>query len=267
MNNAHGLDADYFIRLCAREFSPDVIRNQNPQDLARAFARAARTACAKVLREGEFQDASDPAAPTVKAEQVPDDQAYDRNAERLTDEALGTGSGINMAATSIDELFDEPSPSLPAAGSAGEEAEVVAHFQVPTGGSYAGERFTRLDPVPETPAANRTYEPLMTVAQHERIVGQRLAEIERLRKQNVSDKAAMMDSHHAFIRQLEDSVCRMVKERDATLSAQQSAHVSVPRELLSIAYQAVHALAGMKIDGYTERECAELRALLNGGEA
>ena len=53
--NAHGLDADYFIKLCAREFNPDVIRNQNPKDLARAFARAARTACAEVLKEREFQ--------------------------------------------------------------------------------------------------------------------------------------------------------------------------------------------------------------------
>lgn len=54
MNNQYGLDADYFIRLCAREFNPDVIRNQNPEDLARAFARAARTACAEVLAEAEF---------------------------------------------------------------------------------------------------------------------------------------------------------------------------------------------------------------------
>lgn len=52
--NCYGLDADYFIRLCAREFSPDVIRNQRPEDLARAFARAARTACADVLGEAEF---------------------------------------------------------------------------------------------------------------------------------------------------------------------------------------------------------------------
>jgi hypothetical protein len=55
MPNEYGLDADYFIRLCAREFSPEVIRNQNPKDLARAFARAARTACAEVLQEPEFQ--------------------------------------------------------------------------------------------------------------------------------------------------------------------------------------------------------------------
>lgn len=54
MNNQYGLDSDYFIRLCAREFNPDVIRNQNPEDLARAFARAARTACAEVLGEAEF---------------------------------------------------------------------------------------------------------------------------------------------------------------------------------------------------------------------
>lgn len=66
MNNANGLDADYFIRLCAREFNPDVIRNQNPEDLARAFARAARTACAEVLLEQEFQ----PAVPAVVNQQV-----------------------------------------------------------------------------------------------------------------------------------------------------------------------------------------------------
>lgn len=52
--NEYGLDADYFIKLCAREFSPEVIRSQRPADLARAFARAARTACAEVLDEREF---------------------------------------------------------------------------------------------------------------------------------------------------------------------------------------------------------------------
>lgn len=54
MDNQYGLDADYFIKLVRREFSPDVIRNQRPEDLARSFARAARTACAGVLREDEF---------------------------------------------------------------------------------------------------------------------------------------------------------------------------------------------------------------------
>lgn len=55
MTNEHGLDADYFIKLCAREFNPDVIKRQRPADLARALARAARTACASVLREEEFE--------------------------------------------------------------------------------------------------------------------------------------------------------------------------------------------------------------------
>lgn len=54
MDNQYGLDADYFIKLCRREFSPDVVRNQRPEDLARALARADRTACAGVLREDEF---------------------------------------------------------------------------------------------------------------------------------------------------------------------------------------------------------------------
>lgn len=54
MDNQFGLDAAYFINLCKREFSPEVIRNHRPEDLARAFARAARTACAGVLREDEF---------------------------------------------------------------------------------------------------------------------------------------------------------------------------------------------------------------------
>lgn len=54
MNNAYGLDADYFIRLFQRELSPDVIRNQKPDDLARVLLRAARTASEKVFREPEF---------------------------------------------------------------------------------------------------------------------------------------------------------------------------------------------------------------------
>lgn len=62
MTNEYSLDADYFIKLCAREFTPDVIRNQRPADLARAFARAARTACADVLSETEFV----PAEQTIK---------------------------------------------------------------------------------------------------------------------------------------------------------------------------------------------------------
>lgn len=55
MNNAYGLDASYFINLFARELNPDVVRNQTPDCLARVLARAARTACAEVLAEEEFQ--------------------------------------------------------------------------------------------------------------------------------------------------------------------------------------------------------------------
>lgn len=57
MNNAYGLDADYFIRLFQRELNPDVVRNQNPDDLARVLLRAARTASEKVFSEPEFTQA------------------------------------------------------------------------------------------------------------------------------------------------------------------------------------------------------------------
>lgn len=38
--------------------------------------------------------------------------------------------------------------------------------------------------------------------------------------------------------------------------------VLIDRELLDLCYQAVHALAGMKIEGFTGQRCAELRAIL-----
>ncbi len=56
MDNAYGLDADYFIRLFARELSPDVVRNQTPACLARVLLRAARTASEQVFAELEFSD-------------------------------------------------------------------------------------------------------------------------------------------------------------------------------------------------------------------
>lgn len=142
-----------------------------------------------------------------------DDQAYDRNAERLTAEALGTGSGINMAATSIDELFDE-TPSRPAAGSAVEEVEVVAYLHERSGAAATADNVR----VVEEGSVSSGYTiRLMTVAQHERIV--------------------------------------------AALSAQQSAHVSVPRELLERLEHVTRQLA-------PHLQChADLIALLNGGEA
>lgn len=54
MNNAFGLDADYFNKLFARELNPEVVANQTPECLARVLARAALTACPGVLREEEF---------------------------------------------------------------------------------------------------------------------------------------------------------------------------------------------------------------------
>ena len=159
-----------------------------------------------------------------------DDRAYDRNAERLTAEALGTGSGINMAATSIDELFDA-APSLPAAGSAVEEVEVVGlnwpeyHYQgMGCGLEDRGitDRYEAMqygwDCAIERCAEIVPDEPLMTVAQHERIV--------------------------------------------AALSAQQAApeRVSVPVELLG---RAMYAKDGRELAEANR----ELRALLNGGEA
>jgi hypothetical protein len=100
-------------------------------------------------------------------------------------------------------LFEQ-SPSLPAAGSAVEEVEVVGHLLA---------KSNQLSLMP----AGSSDLPLMTVAQHERIV--------------------------------------------AALSAQQSAHVSVPRELM----ERIQYL----LDNYvthTNSEEDELRALLSGGE-
>lgn len=93
MLNQHGLDTDYFIRLCAREFNPDVIRSQRPEDIARAFARAARTACAEVLQEREFQTTT--AAYDVLAERLRQISAEDFDASH---DDMATRGQIAMAA-------------------------------------------------------------------------------------------------------------------------------------------------------------------------
>lgn len=46
-------------------------------------------------------------SPAPASDAPEDDQAYDREAERLTAEALGVGAGINPDATSIDDIFLE----------------------------------------------------------------------------------------------------------------------------------------------------------------
>jgi hypothetical protein len=53
--NRFNLNVDYFNDLVAREFSPDVIKNQTPEDLARAFMRAAVAANPKVTEHPEFR--------------------------------------------------------------------------------------------------------------------------------------------------------------------------------------------------------------------
>jgi hypothetical protein len=54
--NRYGLDMSYFRRLFNRELSN--LENFMPDELARVLARAARTADASVLQEGEFQSSA-----------------------------------------------------------------------------------------------------------------------------------------------------------------------------------------------------------------
>lgn len=108
-----------------------------------------------------------------------------------------------------------PAKDLPAAGSAVEEVEVVAYQSIDAtrGGGYMAHKHQ----LPQSHIDDGALqEPLMTVAQHNRIV--------------------------------------------AALSAQKSAHVSVPRELLG---RAMYAKDGRELIEANR----ELRALLNGGEA
>ncbi|AMO78074.1 hypothetical protein [Pseudomonas citronellolis] len=112
--------------------------------------------------------AQPPSAPDL------DDQSFDDNAERLTRDALGPGAGINPNATSIDDLFldETPAPEL-------ERPEVMAVLVL--GGVFDGGELGDNDIVTVNPAIERLQAALvtdgevlvelMTVAQHERIVG------------------------------------------------------------------------------------------------
>jgi len=114
-----------------------------------------------------------------------DDQSFDDNAERLTRDALGPGAGINPNATSIDDLFldETPAPEL-------ERPEVVAVLVL--GGVFDGGELGDNDIVTVNPAIERLQAALvtdgevlvelMTVAQHERIVGALRAELETERQ-------------------------------------------------------------------------------------
>lgn len=88
-----------------------------------------------------------------------DDQAFDRNAESLTAEALGTGGGINPQATSIDDLFldETPAPEL-------ERPEVV-------GVRYEdGTILSAEDCGTALNVCAKVQTPLMTITQHARVV-------------------------------------------------------------------------------------------------
>lgn len=101
-----------------------------------------------------------------------DDQAFDRNAERLTAKAFGTGGGINPNATSIDDLFldESPAPEL-------ERPEVVAWLNTATGTATSHQV-----QVMDWDDEKEPVQSLMTVAQYDRIVGALLAEIAQLRE-------------------------------------------------------------------------------------
>ena len=106
------------------------------KDSLGAFARDLRKAAlegwkarAALAQPSSAPDHVEQALGMVAPELGLDDQAFDRNAERLTAEAFGTGSGINPQATSIDEAT---APEL-------ERPEVVAFLMKPdTYETYVG---------------------------------------------------------------------------------------------------------------------------------
>lgn len=98
---------------------------RSPCDAPTQFDAGYDLACEEILHrleheEWELTDAGwapvggHPAAQPQQATE--DDQEWDRNAERLTQEAFGLGGGINPNATSVDDLFldDDPEPPNPA---------------------------------------------------------------------------------------------------------------------------------------------------------
>ena len=145
--------------------------------------------------------------PIPTAEQIADALENVRCFHDMGAELIAPRLLANLLAAPIVKESLSVAPSLPAAGSAGEEVEVRGLQWLDTG-------HYRKNP-PQFGYNPHDWNPLMTVAQHERIV--------------------------------------------AALSAQQSAHVSVPRELL----------ADLVSQDHDTRVQAERRlyALLNGGEA
>lgn len=75
----------------------------------------------------------------------------------------------------------------------GEEVEVVAHLIIPTKGTYKGRQFAASGPVPAERSPLNDYEPLMTVAQHQRMTAALVARNEWL--EQVAVEAAETEKH------------------------------------------------------------------------
>lgn len=175
----------------------------------------------------------------------------------------------------LSRVFDRPdeAPSLPAAGSAGEEVEVVAWQDADNPMYTTAERRVMLDWV------NNDYPitPLMTVAQHERIVAALFAQ------QSAQDDeyppcdycGAVPDYHpwhgSGALNSAENPHIHACNECRHLLPSAQG--VSVPRELLedlrdcaNECYNDARYRGTSGLDNY-ERLTEEADALLNGGEA
>lgn len=133
-----------------------------------------------------------------------DDQAFDRNAERLTLQALGPGAGINPEATSIDDLFldEAPAPGM-------ERPEVVAwsnwkvgtRSHIPFRTEEEAARSVNASEIAATQEGPYSVEPLMTVSQHRRIDAARLASV-RVLADEVLELAAQRDAAQARVAEL-----------------------------------------------------------------
>jgi len=149
------------------------------------------------------------ASPTVKAEpaQCTNEDSWNCKYCRKTETCEALADKRN---------FGTPATSLPAAGSA-EQVEVVAWLdEGPEQPDCTASRRVMMD----WANCGYTIQPLMTVAQHERIVAVLRAQI--------SERDAAIEEWSGTAVQNGMEVDRL----SAALSAQQSAHVSVPVELL-----------------------------------
>lgn len=214
------------------------------------------------------------AAPTVKAEQADEAKRIDKQCRDDVAAALGFVSGGNFAwsylLTQIKECVRvAEAPSMPAAGS----AELTAvrcqccaseypHDSYDAGfiaGSGMCQVCDAAMPPKDLPAAGSAVEEVEVVAW---VTPEKDRAITALTEAAArEDGGAMLSSVRPYsVPCMTVAQClHMLDHQRAALSAQQSAHVSVPRELLE------------RVAGIRARSCLiamdELRTLLNGGEA